>query len=63
MVALVVNGKHLAAAAGAEDDGARGDRLDPSRLQVDRDDALHAAVVDEQPGDEPLVVADDAGDT
>ena len=49
MAALVVNGKHPAAAAGAQDDGARGDRLDLAGLQIDRDDALDTAVVDEQP--------------
>ena len=60
IAALVVNGKHLAAAARAQDDGARGDRLDLARLQLDRDDALHAAVVDEELGHEPFVVARDA---
>ena len=57
-----VGGKreHPAAAAGAEDDGARGDRLDRARLQVDRDDALHTAVIDEEPGDEPFVVPNHA---
>jgi hypothetical protein len=52
--------KHAAAAAGAEDDGMRRNRLDASRHQIDRDDALHAPVVLEQGGDEPLVVAGDA---
>ena len=61
MAALVVNGKHLAAAAGAQDDGARGDRLDLPGLQIDGHHALDAAVVHQQLGDEPLVVADDAG--
>ena len=31
-------------------------------LQVDRDDALHAAVIDEEPGHEPFVVPNHAGD-
>ena len=54
-------GKHFAAAAGAEDDGARGDRLDASRLEVDGDHAFDAAIVHQEPGDEPLVIANDAG--
>ena len=32
-------------------------------LQLDRDDALHTAVIDEQPGHEPFVVANDAACT
>ena len=52
--------KDAAAAAGAQDHGLRLDRLDLPRHQVDRHDPLNAAVVDEQLGDEPLVVADDA---
>ena len=31
--------------------------------QLDRDDALHTAVIDEQPGHEPFVVANDAACT
>ena len=49
----------LAAAAGAQDDRLRGDRLDLAGQQADRDDAVHPAVVDQQPGDEHLVVARD----
>ena len=36
------------------------DGLDLTRHQVDGDDALHPAVVDQQFGDEPLVVTNDA---
>jgi hypothetical protein len=49
--------KHLAAAAGAEDDRARGDRLDAAGGEIDGDDALHAPLVHEEPGHEPFVVA------
>ena len=57
MLALVVNGKTLPQPPVAEDDRLRGDRPDPSGAQLDRHHAVHPAVVDEQPGHEPLVVA------
>ena len=53
--------EHLPAPAGAEDHRARRDRLDAARHDVERDDTLHAPIVHEEPGDEPFVVADDAG--
>ena len=53
-------GEDPAAAARAEDDRLGGDGLDPPRHQLDRDHALDPAVIDQQLGDEPLVVADDA---
>ena len=51
--------EHAAAAARAQDDGLGGDRLNLSGGQLDRDHALHAAVVDQQFGDKELVVAGD----
>ena len=56
MLALVVNGKTLPQPPVARTTDSRGDRPDPAGRQLDRDDAVHPAVVDEQPGDEPLVV-------
>ena len=59
MLALVVNGKTLPQPPVHRMTALRGDRLDPAGRQLDGDDAVHPAVVDEQPGDEPLVVARD----
>ncbi len=50
-------GKDAAAAAGTQDDGLGGDGPHLARHQFDGDDALNAAVLDEQLGDEALVVA------
>ena len=54
-------GEHFAAAAGAEDDGARRNRFDSAGLQVERDNTLDSAVIDEEPGHEPFVVPNHAG--
>ena len=51
--------KDAAAAAGAQDDGLGGNGLDLSGGQLDRDHALHPAVVHQQFGDEIFVVARD----
>ena len=59
MLALVVNGKTRPQPPVHRMTALRGDRLDPPGRQLDRDDAVHPAVVDQQPGDEPLVVARD----
>ena len=50
----------LAAAAGAQDHGLRGDAVDLSGGNLDCNDTQTAPVVNQQPGDEPLVVALDA---
>jgi hypothetical protein len=52
-------GKDPSASAVRQDNGLRGDRVDAARGQLDGDDSLRAAVVDEQPGDERLVEAGD----
>src|SRR5437879_2501361 len=49
--------KNASAPSGAEDYGPGGDRLDLSGHQFDRHHALNAAVIHEQPGHEPLVIA------
>src|SRR5262249_345561 len=54
-------GEDPAAAAGAEDGGLGQDGLDPAGMELDGDHALDAAIVDEELGDEPLVVAGDRG--
>ena len=58
-VGVCREGKDAAATAGAENHCLRQDRLNSSRHQLDGDDAADHAVVDEQLGDEPLVVARD----
>src|SRR4030095_13901457 len=52
--------EHAPAPAGADDDGAGRDRLDLAGHELDGNDALHAAVVDEELRREPLVVPNDA---
>src|SRR6202795_883436 len=52
-------GKNAAAAAGAENDGLGGDGLNFAGHEFDGDHALDAAIVDEEFGDEPFVVAKD----
>ena len=52
-------GKHAAAAAGAQDDRARRDRLHAPGHQLQRHHPLYTPIVDQQLRDEPLVVADD----
>ena len=49
-----------AAASCAQDDRLASDHLDPARHQLDRHHAADPAVIDQQPGDVPLVVAADA---
>ena len=51
--------EHPPAAARAQDHSACGDGLDPAGAELDADDALHPAVVDEQLGHVPLVVPGD----
>ena len=51
--------KHASASAGAQDDGFRRDGLDFAGHQLDGHNALHASIVHQQLGDEPLVVARD----
>ena len=46
-------------AAGRQDDGLRGQRLDLAVVHVDRDDASAASVFDDERRDEPLVVGAD----
>ena len=47
------------ASSGGEDDRFGGDGLDPAGRQLERHHSTDPAVVDQQRGDEPLVVADD----
>ena len=54
-------GKHATQAARAQDDGTRGDRLDLAGLEIDRNDAMDSAIIDEKPSHEPFVVANHAG--
>ena len=51
--------KNFARAARAENDGFGGDGTNAPRADVEGRDAAHPAVVDEQRGDEPLVVSGD----
>ena len=51
--------EHLPATAGTEDDGLGGDGLDLARHQLNGHHALHAAVLHQELGDEPLVVPSD----